>query len=164
MFGHSGLSGTNMAGILQCIRSSEKLWELIKARGVEKNSEYLPGASYTWCNKYVRDLLADLEVPFPQDNWFAHQQIDYISSAAGLAAGWSKCGPREGVIVANEGKPVLATYRNPKTPPAGHSHIALLVPTAELTPYITQAGARNYTYVMLERGFGKLPVTFFWHQ
>lgn len=145
-------------------RSRETLEGLVSARDVEKNPDYQPGGGFTWCNKYVRDLLADLGLPFPAEVQFAHQQIDYLSGPRGSIAGWDECEPGEAQAHANQGRPVLACYRNPKTPPAGHSHIALLVPAdTTLRVYITQAGARNYANTSVDRGFGKLPVRYFWH-
>jgi hypothetical protein len=150
---------------LQCIRSKEKLIEIIEARNVEHEIAYKPGyptPGLTWCNAYVRDLLADLEVPFPNGMWFAHQQLDYLDSPT--AAGWSDCEPGEAAAFANKGYPVVVGYRNPKLPPDGHSHIALVRPSGStLSPRITQAGAHNYLDAALERGFGKLAVHFWWH-
>lgn len=145
-------------------RSKEHLSACVAARDVEKNPDYQPGGGFTWCNKYVRDLLEDLEVPFPDEVLFAHQQIDYLSGSRGEAAGWSDCDAGEGQAFANMGQPVVVAYRNPKEPPKGHSHIALLVPAAStLKPHMTQAGAHNYADAELVKGFGKLPVRFFWH-
>lgn len=144
-------------------RSKENLIAFIDARQVEVDPQYQPGHGYTWCNKYVRDLLKDLEVPFPNDAWFAHQQIDYLSSFTGEAAGWSECDSGQAAAFANLGQPVVVTYRNPLEPPKGHSHIALVRPSeSTLKVRITQAGARNYVDTALEMGFGKLPVRFFW--
>jgi len=145
-------------------RSKENLIGFVAARDVEKNPKYQPKNGLTWCNAYVSDLLADLEAPMPRTGMFAHQQIDWLASNAAEAAGWSECEPGEGQAFANLGQPVVVTYRNPKEPPKGHSHIALLVPTeSTLKPRITQAGAKNFSDAELARGFGKLQVRYWWH-
>jgi hypothetical protein len=156
-----------MTDTLQCVRSPEKTKELVAARKVESEPRYAPNhpaPGTTWCNLYVQGLLEDLEVPFPTPGWFAHQQIDWLASDAGEAAGWSECSSGEAVAFANKGYPVIVTYRNSKNPPEGHSHIGLVVPSeSTLRPHITQAGAHNYLDAPLEKGFGNLPVRFFWH-
>lgn len=152
---------------LQCIRSVERTRELVKARDVEHALVYAPNrpmVGVTWCNLYVQGLLHDLEVPFPRDGFYAHEQLDYLNSPSAEAAGWSVCEAGEAVAFANKGYPVVVGYRNPKVPPEGHSHIALVMPSAStLSPHITQAGAHNYADAPLEKGFGNLPVHFWWH-
>lgn len=149
-------------------RSAAHLRQVILARDVERSPSYkpVPEKGWTFCNKYIRDLLIDLEVPLPGKAALAHEQIDYLASVEGRNAGWIPCESAEAIEFACQGHPVVIGYRNALEPPEGHSHIALVRPNFVLNPdlkvRITQAGRHNYLDAPMALGFGHLPVRF-WH-
>lgn len=150
--------------ILQCQPRSEKaLTDVVKALHPATNPLYAPAQAFTWCNAFARDACAALGAPFPRQDMLANEQIDWLDSEPGRAAGWHECSVAKAVHYANAGLLVLATYRNAKIPPTGHSHIALCVPSLGEAPNIAQAGARNFESEPLVRGFGSFPVRFFEH-
>lgn len=146
-------------------RSPGNLLALIQARDVEHNPVYQATDGETHCNQFVRDVLADMGVPFPRSDWYAHQQIDHLGSDAGRVDGWRLCLTSEDAAhQANMGRPVVATYRNPIEPPAAHSHIAIVVPAVGgAGPNVAQAGFSNFSNKPVGRGFGAHRVIYFFN-
>lgn len=143
-------------------RSAGFLQAVIQSKQVE--THYLSIGGVTHCGEFVRDVLSDLSVPFPRPVMYANEQIDWLASPAGVAAGWAPCGSTAAIDFANEGRPVVCTYRNPIVPPAGHSHIAMVTPSKSGgVVHVAQAGAQNFSDKPLGFGFGTLPVKFFSH-
>jgi hypothetical protein len=140
-------------------RSAKTLQDVVASKDVEHH--YLMSGGATFCNQFVRDVLAELGTPMPRNDLYAHQQIDWLASADGQKAGWKPCSPQEAAAYANGGHPCIATYRNPLEPPKGHSHIAIVVP-ATPGPNIAQAGAFNFSNKPVKAGFGPFPVKYFW--
>lgn len=146
-------------------RSPGNLLAVVHARHVEDNPAYQPGDGYTHCNQFVRDILADLGVPLPSPHLFANEQIDWLDSPKGRASGWRECIlSRDAAAHANVGQPCVATYRNPVLPPAGHSHIAVVVPAVGgVGPNIAQAGYSCFSNKPVARGFGTHHVRYFFN-
>ena len=110
----------------------------------------------TFCNVFVSDLADELGVILPRKK--ANEQIVWLDAAdGGRGLGWDRCDAVEAKFAANRGRFTLATFLNP----AGHGHIAAVVPFNSAAVWIAQAGFRNYLAVQLAAGFGSYPVRFF---
>jgi hypothetical protein len=128
--------------------------------------KYAPKDGKTYCNFYASLATAELGHKVPQK--LANIQNAWLLNE-GKAAGWKEVTAEEAQKQANEGKIVVASWKNPD--PAKHGHIAVVRPYAdkpfekEKGPRITQFGAKNLKEAFCSDTFGKrLPDTkFFAH-
>jgi hypothetical protein len=142
----------------------ERLNQVLDNLNVERNPKYLPsgprGNRTTWCNRFSQDALRGLGVPegkFPtglannMNTWF-HTQ--------GAKNGWRKVSAAEAQALANQGKPTVATWKNPT---GGHGHIGVIRP-GELkngSPTMAQAGGTNFNKGTVRQGFGNKEPQYF---
>ncbi len=116
------------------------------------------GQPETFCNVFCLDVCIALGVCIPAK--LASEQIAWLDSDNGREWGWIECSSVEASVAAELGQPCLAGWLNP----AGHSHIAVCVPAnGGSTPYIAQAGARNFLSEPVSHGFGSHPVKYWRH-
>ncbi|MFM7399249.1 MAG: BPL-N domain-containing protein [Verrucomicrobiota bacterium] len=178
--------------VIQAVRWSarragpaDELWKRLEAMDVEKL--WLPGAIVDWktglptgqpftdspkrhthCSQFVAAASFRLGVPLlrpPEHSpvGLASAQNDWLDSGAGRKAGWVRL--RDGAeaqSLANEGRLVLASVKNPDPKRAGH--IAIVRPgnkdaaaLASEGPDIMQAGGTNFFRTSLKRGFANHP-------
>lgn len=117
------------------------------------------GAGYTWCNKFIERVLLQLGITFPGPPTLVNGQIDYLS--AGNDGWYEVNGMFDAQAAALQGQIALATYWNPN--PAGHGHIALILPVDGPIVMSAQAGERNWNSAPMLAAFGTLPTRFFVH-
>jgi hypothetical protein len=137
---------------------------------VERNPRYRrgrQGRNETYCNLFVADASQALGAPIPL--WLAEDSGGrrYLNAnamqawllGAGAALGWQPVSADEAQQAANEGRPAVASWKNPR--PEHPGHIAMLRPGAcpvgaERGPRIAQAGRHNYQSTDAVVGFGSL--------
>jgi len=178
--------------VIQAVRWSarragpaDELWKRLEAMDVEKL--WLPGAIVDWktglptgqpftdspkrhthCSQFVAAASFRLGVPLlrpPEHSpvGLANAQNDWLDSDAGRKAGWVRLKDgAEAQSLANEGRLVLASVKNPDPKRAGH--IAIVRPgnkdaaaLASEGPDIMQAGGTNFLRTSLKRGFANHP-------
>lgn len=152
---------------LACLpRSASALIGAIEGLNVATNPRFarrpIGGKMRTFCNQFVEAVCLDLEAALPA-GYLARQQIDWLNSDAGKAAGWRKCETSADACTrADAGFPTLACWRNRDD--EASSHIAVLVPAVGSDPRIAQAGRTNFSNGTLRAGFGDhAPILFFTH-
>lgn len=155
--GMAGPSGLGFApGYAQAI------FDAVNALSPASNPIYQPGyggAGFTWCNKFIYDLLSQLDIgiPFVLEN----DQYDFLAESND----WSQVSGNQAAIdAAMAGNIVLAAWKN--TAAGGHGHIAIVLPVDDGSgvPTIAQAGATNCNSCSLYSGFSLFtPITFFVH-
>jgi hypothetical protein len=123
----------------------------------------------TWCQIFTWDaallLVGEADAPphwdrsvAPPTELNATRTIEWLRGK-GPAHGWQEVTAEAARSAANIGKPTIVTWFNP----AGHSHVAMLLPTPEGVPQlIAQAGATNLFGDPLIRGFGSLGPLEYW--
>ena len=119
--------------------------------------DLLPGAGLTWCNLFVARVCHRLGVTL--GGVLANEQAQWLRTLEAEAVGWRRLHFEQTVRdMAGIGRLVLVTYENP----AGHGHIAVVVPLVDSVTHVAQAGAVNSPDVQLHSGqsFGGLPVEF----
>lgn len=141
-------------------RSADNLRTVVAGFGLETNPVYLPANGLTWCNRYLSDVTTILDCPIPFR--LADAQIEWLKSLEGAAHGWTEVPQATASAAVELGHPAAATWSNPD----GHGHVALCVPWLKgpRGVYVSQAGARNFSYGPLARGFGSHPVVFYAHE
>jgi len=132
---------------------------------VEHNRKYLPtgvrgtASRTTHCNQFAQDALKGIGVPkqnIPSGN--ANSMNNFLNKQ-GAAHGWRQVSPAEAQKMANEGHPVLASWKNNKGP---HGHVAVVRPGHnDGKVHIAQAGGHNYSDTTVNKGFGKLQPQYF---
>jgi hypothetical protein len=143
-----------------CCRSPGRLRDVASQFDVQTEARYRPrdtsgdGRADTHCDAYVGDVTRALGCEVP--NWWdgrelsANGQIEWLAGT-GRAYGWVQAGAHAAIGAANEGRPAVATWRNP----AGSGHVAVCLPTPEGEEMrIAQAGRRCLWDVALSNGFG----------
>ncbi len=132
---------------------------------VGANPRYTPREGNTYCNIFVWDATRAMgaEIPHWVDANGNHAPVgrgreldanatnQWLNTHGGRF-GWRAVSAEEAQRLANQGHPVVASWRNPN----GIGHIAMVRP-GEMTsrgPAIAQAGARNFNYGQLQDGFG----------
>ncbi len=123
---------------------------------------------HTHCSAFVaaaaqRVGVYILRPPEHPQRLLANAQYEWLSSDAGVAAGWKPVGTAmDAQSMANSGWLVLATYRNRRDDKPGH--IAIVRPSnksraqvLEEGPQITQAGLENFRSTSLRIGFASHP-------
>lgn len=118
------------------------------------------GIDETFCNFFVRDVLAALGVMVPRLR--ANDLCDWLA----VSEDWTGISEWVGRDLVKVGRPVIAAWKNPA--PKRSGHVALLVPSKnELdrdTTFIAQAGISNFIYGRLEAGFGTFKPLFYAHR
>ena len=79
----------------------------------------------------------------------------------GAAHGWRRVSAAEAQAYANQGKPAVASWKNP----GGIGHIGMIRP-GEITsggPALAQAGSSNFNRGHVADGFGNRPVEYWVH-
>lgn len=139
------------AGITKC---STLVWDVSRAMGCEMPKDY--GAAET---------VFDLNHANPRTVIVKHERtmnelIAWLHSTAAASLGFRFVDELKARGAANQGKFVVALWRNPKPEDPGHG--AILRPS-ERDTLIAQAGAKNFASGALSAGFGGLPVEFAVH-
>jgi WXG100 family type VII secretion target len=129
----------------------------------------------TYCNIFVWDTtramgaeiphwVNDQGNPVPQGQGrelSANGSIRWLETH-GAERGWSVVTAQDAQQMANQGKPVVATYENP----GGIGHVAMVRPgeySLAEGPRIAQAGGRNFNEGSLHDGFRDKPVVYYMH-
>jgi hypothetical protein len=155
--------------------------QVINQFAVENNPRYSPKFSAentitaTYCNIFAWDVTRAMNAEIP--HWVdsqgapapigkgrelsANGTVDWLH-AYGEKYGWRKATEQEAQQKANNGSPVVATWKNP----SGQSgHIAMVLPKSQPSnesTKIAQAGAKNYNNAPLTKGFGTGKSIEFW--
>lgn len=112
----------------------------------------------TRCNSYAVVYCAAFNAPLP--NAPANDQNDWLHSNEAKMGGWAPCDALTAALRASLGYVVLASWKNP----AGHGHIAAVVPAPVADPsgtYVSAAGAQNFVRARIEKSFGAIKPEFF---
>jgi len=132
------------------------------------------GHGETYCNVYVWDATRALECEIP--HWCGNNGEalgvgkGHELNAAGVIGwlevfgsdhGWRRVELASARERANNGFPVVATWRNPSD--SKPSHVAMMLPDADGQCRIAQAGGSNFFDDPIERGFGRLKVQCWTH-
>lgn len=144
---------------------------------VGDNSRYAAGQQgkgETYCNIYVSDATRAMgaEIPHRVDaqgnpvatggsELDANATIQWIEQH-GTQQGWRAVSPEEAQRMANQGQPVVATFKNP----GGIGHVAMVRPgeySPQTGPTIAQAGAKNFNEGSATTGFGRHPIVYYVH-
>ena len=157
----------------EMMRSPDALMALVRGIDVVNNFAFLPhrrafaNAKGGWdatpvltaCNLYVNVCTAALGRPIPPKK--ANEQVAWLKSERGMLAGWMPVDGETARQRAESGYPTVAATTNP----AGHGHIALVVPAdASGAPgiYVSSAGATNHVRCVLHRSFGVAAMPEYW--
>lgn len=147
-------------------RSKERLEAVLGQFKVETNKRYLPRSGATFCNIYARDVTHAMGVKLPY-GMLANGIYDWLPSKAGKAAGWVAVSAEEAQKAANEGRPVVVSYKNPgkikvkgkdgkMTEKPAHGHIAVVRPSDQPGgPWLSNAGSKNADNIAVSKVFSK---------
>lgn len=137
------------------------------AEKLAAEAKYQPQGGVTFCNSFVRDFGTKFLGATPSElEGTANEIHDKIAAAKGWKAYPLKADLKkafeEAQKAANAGSFVIVSYKNP----AGHGHIAVVVPSKEpgggmvdsgkwmtKVPFIAQAGKSVFDYKALSFGF-----------
>jgi hypothetical protein len=145
-------------------RSKDRLEAVLGQFNVESNKRYLPRSGATFCNIYARDACHAMGVKIPY-GMLANGIYDWLPSKAGKAAGWVAVTPEEAQKAANEGRPVVVSFKNlakikvkgkdgKVTEKPAHGHIAMVRPSdAAGGPYLSHAGSKNSNNIAANKVF-----------
>src|SRR5262249_37771172 len=115
----------------------------------------------TYCNVYVHDVTRSLGAAIPlsvrdgrgQTQWLnANRMQDWLRQPGN---GWRSVGAAEAQRLANQNRPVVASWKNPT---GGHGHIAVVRPgtySATYGPAIAHAGTTPSNNATVAQGFGR---------
>lgn len=155
-------------------RRAMTLLQIVRQFDVEQNPRYRAVGAKTYCKTFVWDVTRALmaEVPHWVDavgdpapvgngntETTANSIHAWLGGEPGRRHGWRPVGSDEACRLAELGNPVVVSWPNP----AGHGHIAVVVPPCIDGVMIAQAGARNFERGRLELGFGSRTVFYFAH-
>jgi hypothetical protein len=76
--------------------------------------------------------------------------------------GWKVLTAEEAQAMANQGKPVVASWENP----TGIGHVAMVRPgeySSATGPHLAQAGANNYNHTTVSETFRNKEVIYYYH-
>lgn len=143
--------------------------QVVRQFDVESNPRYQAGGGDTWCNLFAWDVTRAFACELPHwvprtDGVYGMREQTINEGIAwlggeGFVYGWENCSEDEAQLHAAGGLPTLATYYNP----AGHGHVAVVMPSQPGALLIAQAGRSNLFNAPLAQGFGSLPVSFWFH-
>ena len=148
-------------------RTPQLLNRIIDQFGIETSHRYKETNGATKCNIFVWDVTRALGCEIPQREIVsgrglveqnANMMIEWLRTT-GQTHGWSRSDAKLAQYLANEGRPVVVGWLNPK----GIGHIAMVVPGTANGVSIAQAGATCFRLGNIERGFGTRTVEFFTH-
>jgi hypothetical protein len=139
--------------------------EVLDQFAVPNNPRYKPTSSSTWCNIFVSDATKAMGAEIP--HWVdskgnpakvaaagAHELsangvADWLRTS-GTKNGWRAVSLDEAQRMANEGKPVVASWKNPN----GIGHVAMLRPgDGSGKVMVAQAGATNSNAMNIKDAF-----------
>lgn len=128
---------------------------------VETNPRYKPTDSKTFCNVFATDVMLAMgaSTPTPPYSLNANQYSDWLAKQ-GPAKGWKAVSPAEAQKMANAGKPVLASWKNPDADKSGH--IAVVRPgtyDSGKGPATANAGKTNFNDGHATDGFKSGPAS-----
>ena len=150
-------------------RSPASYLDVAKQFNVETTKRYQPMVGLTFCNILLWDCTSAMAAEIP--HWVdlsgtpcpmghgvelsANAVVDWLDMH-GAAFGWTPCSREDAMANASKGCPSVAVWKNPLP---GHSgHVVMVMPNDDANfpgvTMITQAGAHNYFYVPLVKGFG----------
>jgi hypothetical protein len=125
------------------------------------NPRYAHRNGSTFCNIFAWDVTRAMgaEIPHwvnPSGDPTPHLKGNELNANAlnswlhahGARYGWRQVTLAEGVDLANQGRPVVASWKNQ----GGIGHIAMIRPgvaTASEGPWMAQAGAKNRNYIRM---------------
>lgn len=155
-------------------RSADYVTELVRDLDVANNFALLPHRRalanaaggfdatpmLTLCNCYLTICTAALGCAVPP--MLANKQHAWLKSNEGKLAGWMPVDSETARQRAQLGYPTVGAVSNP----AGHGHVALVVPADPLGPvgiYVSSAGVQNFVRVLWHRSFGSLRPEWFTH-
>lgn len=158
----------------QCLKAIAQQFDL------EHNPRYARDEmGHTYCNIAATDMTRALECEIP--HWVCGtgapvapgkgRELTALGMIMWLRVygdeyGWkSLTDPHEAVAHADAGRPVVVAWENTKVIGTGQrapSHIALMMPSENGEPRIAQAGAVNFTYGPITKGFGNVKPLLYW--
>lgn len=151
-----------------CQRSPDALRAVAGQFAVETAPRYRPKDGKTYCNIYLWDVTRALGCEVPhwvgppgmRSETTANALVTWLL-AEGSTLGWREDDERAAVAHAAFGRPAVAAWRNP----AGHGHVALLLPSPDGEARVAAAGARCLFDVPLVESFGRIyGIRFFLHE
>lgn len=159
--------------------SGDGVGRIAKKLGVEQKSRYKPSGKKTHCSEFVRDFAGELlgRAVSELDGQAGNQADQLKAAAASPDSKWRSLSfpddPQSAFqnaqVLANEGKLVVVTWKNPKPTGTDTGHIAVVVPSPQedgglfdatkrkwgmRVPYIAQAGETVSDRMPLGDGFG----------
>ena len=161
-------------------RSAARYRQVINQFDVENNTRYAVKNGSTYCNIFVWDVTRAMgaEIPhyidkqtmearyYPETKGAFQTNANMICkwlSQKGNEYGWCEVTAEQAQALANEGHPVVTTYKNPN----GHGHVQVVCPSKDGTynekkgVTVAQAGSHLYDYayisdVFSSRGLSKV--------
>lgn len=161
-------------------RDSRLYGEVLDQFAVAHNPRYMRTPDKTYCNIFVWDATRAMgaEIPHWVDNngnsvpvaspegreLNANSTVQWLENH-GQSNGWRAVTAEEAQAMANQGKPTVATWKNPN--PAEAGHVAMVRPgeyDSGLGPNIAQAGGNNFNEGhVIKDGFKNRPVVYYVH-
>lgn len=150
---------TNNAGN----RSVNAYNSVIDQFDVERNPRYAQRNGNTYCNIFVSDVTRAMGAEIP--HWWngremdANATCDWLKNNGGQY-GWKPVTAQEAQAIANEGKPVVATWKNQ----GGIGHVGIVRPgEIKNGPALAQAGSKNVNKAHVKDTFGNAEVVYYAH-
>lgn len=124
-------------------RSARAYLAVVGQFAIDTNPRYTPRDGMTFCNIFMQDVLAALDVPFVYQ--CANDHYAWFAST-GKSCGWKEVSMKEAGKRAQEGYPTIAVLRR-----SGHGHVRVIIPrkTTDIKKYklaYAQAGSSCYSY------------------
>ncbi len=159
-------------------RDPDSYSDVLDQFAVESNSRYTKnqqGKDETYCNIFVWDATKAMGAeiphwvdskgnPVPQgqgSELSANGTIGWLETH-GVEQGWKVLTAEEAQAMANQGKPVVASWENP----TGIGHVAMVRPgeySSATGPHLAQAGANNYNHTTVSETFRNKEVIYYYH-
>ena len=130
---------------------------------VERNPRYAQRNGNTYCNIFVSDVTRAMGAEIP--HWWNGREMDANTTCDwlknnGAQYGWKPVTAQEAQSIANEGKPVVATWKNP----GGIGHVGIVRPgEIKNGPALAQAGSKNVNKAHVKDTFGNANVVYYAH-
>jgi hypothetical protein len=143
-----------MTTLICAPRARQRILDVVAELAPETNPRYVrrdvtgDGIPETWCNLFVREFLALLEVVTPA--LLANDLFEWLGAPAGKIAGWVKVDGAEAQKRADLGFPTIGVWSNT----TGHGHVVAIVPAVPPTTpgiFSAQAGFKNWSHAPIER-------------
>lgn len=145
-------------------RSAQNYNAVIDQFDVERNPRYAQRNGNTYCNIFVSDVTRAMGAEIP--HWWqgkemnANATCDWLKDN-GSQFGWKPVSAADAQALANQGKPVVATWKNQ----GGIGHVGVIRP-GEINsngPALSQAGAKNVNNTHVKNTFGSKAVVYYAH-